>query len=213
MGQGKALSLAGIVAPPLYIFTIVIIGWLRPDYSFVPNVISQLTEPRTPYQSVLTATFTAYNILSFLFAFRLAQVVGRSGDCRGRGMLAASGVAVVAICGAVRVGFFPMDPLGAPPDQGGWIHTLMVGISALAALVALFSFGAWGKCAGRQGRFGRYSTLSGWVLLLLGIVAGAEIYYLQGGWMGLAEKAAVIAYVQWLFVMGLRTFVFGGGDG
>ncbi len=206
MGQGKALSLAGIVAPPLYILTIVVIGWLRPDYSFVPNVISQLTEPRTPYQPVLTATFSAYNFLSFMFAFRLAQVVAGSPNCRARGLLAAAGVAVVGICGAVRVGFFPMDPLGAPPGQGGWMHTVMVAVSSIAAIVALFTFGSWGACAGRGARPGRYSTVSGWVLVAAILNAGAAIYLLKSRWMGLAEKAAVIAYLQWMFVMAMRLY-------
>jgi hypothetical protein len=212
MNSRKLLALAGIIAAPLYFLTFWIVGLIRPDYSFTTQVISQLMVPVAPYQLSVSILFTIFDALAVIFAARLIQWVHDYRTWRSLGYAGAAMMAVVGIAAAVRVGFVPMAPLGAPsPGQEDLFHVGLAGLSFVAAITCLLLFGTWARMLRIPWPFWIYSLLSGFALIIdLGLTAWATWtnFYL----VGLLEKLGVVIFLQWMFVVGIRLYRTTGPD-
>ena len=64
----KNLLYCGIIAPVLYIITVIVGAALRQDYSHIVNAISELISNGAPNKAVLDVVFNIYNVLLLAFA-------------------------------------------------------------------------------------------------------------------------------------------------
>jgi hypothetical membrane protein len=83
LGAGH-LALCGILAPVLYVFTVILGGAISPEYSHVSQAVSDLIATDAPNKPLLDALFAIYNLLAIAFAFSLLQYVRSDNQSRRR---------------------------------------------------------------------------------------------------------------------------------
>jgi hypothetical protein len=69
------LMLCGILSPILYVMTVALGGFLRPDYSHKSQFISELIVIDAPNKNMLDALFGLYNLLTIAFGVGLTHTV------------------------------------------------------------------------------------------------------------------------------------------
>lgn len=74
----------GLLAPLIYIGAVVLGGLLRPGYSHVAYVMSELIAANAPNTALLVPLFTLYDILLAAFGAGLLLAVHGFPDARGR---------------------------------------------------------------------------------------------------------------------------------
>lgn len=98
--KNKVLMLCGILAPVVYVLTVILGGVLRPGYSHVSQAISDLMATGAPNKSLLDPLFALYNLLAIAFALGLFQHVRNDHQNRGK---------VVGTQGQSRVGEYKIS--------------------------------------------------------------------------------------------------------
>src|SRR5215211_3649359 len=71
--KNKILMLGGILAPIVYVLTVLLGGVIRPGYSHVSQAVSDLIATNAPNKSLLDPLFALYNLLVIAFALSLFQ--------------------------------------------------------------------------------------------------------------------------------------------
>lgn len=199
------LLIAGVVAGPLFVSTVVVEGMARTGYSVLRHPISSLALGSGGW--VQATAFIVAGLLSVLFAAGVGQAPGVR---RGLG---AALVLVWGIC-FVGVGVFTTDPVsgypaGTPAYPGGTLsgtlHNLFALVGAIAMVIA---------CVTLRSRGGRgwavYSVLTGvWfgVTFVLAAVGFGQVAGLVEV-AGLLERAAVFAIWAWLTLLAVQTLRF-----
>ena len=193
---GALLVLAGIAAPLLYVFTVILGGAIRPGYDHLAEAVSALTEARAPNKVWLDALFFGFNVLLVAFGIGVLATM--------RHHRLAIRISALAIIGVALLGLvmwsFPMDPVGAPVTGTGQGHLILAGLMSFGTIVAVFAFaaGAW-----RVPGWRAFSVFS--FLALAEIVAtGALTAIAAGGeWptVGLWERMTIGGYLVWIFVL------------
>ena len=137
----KYYASLGIITPLVYLFAVILGGFIMPDYSHAYNTISELTGAGFPDILILDFLFALYNVLLVAFAVgglvffqpvkvRLARILFA--------LLLAAGLI------GLLFSFFPQDMRGAPPTTAGKIHIILAGIispvTVASAILAGFTF-------------------------------------------------------------------------
>jgi hypothetical protein len=148
-----------------------------------------------PAATVLIPLFALYNALLIAFAFAVRDALHAHGVRLS--LVAPIGLAVAALCGALLL-IYPMDPLGIPATESGRLHHWFSGVGSIARMVAVLAaarslreYPAW------RG-FALYSYVSLAAMIAAGFWA-ANTATEGSTWMGLAERVAIAAFLQWLF--------------
>jgi hypothetical protein len=186
----------GALAPLAYLLAVAIGGWLTPGYSHVAGAVSALLMTGAAAATVLIPLFALYNALLMAFAFAVRDVLHEHGVRLS--LVAPIALAVTALLGALML-IYPMDPSGVPASEAGRMHDWFSGVAAVARLIAVFAAArslrehlAWRGLA-------IYSYASLAVMIAAGFWA-ANATTEGSPWMGLAERVAMAAFLQWLFV-------------
>jgi len=140
----RLLMLCGILAPAVYVATVILGGILRLDYSQKAQAVSELIEAGAPNKWLLNPLFAIYNLLTGAFGLGLFMTVRASRQTERRlvGSLGALALVFEAVLGFVTL-FFPQDPRGAAPTFTGATHIVLAGLSSLATAVTILLMGLW----------------------------------------------------------------------
>jgi hypothetical membrane protein len=197
----RLLAVCGILAPLLYVFTVVLGGILTPHYSHVSNAISELIKAGAPYKTLLDPLFDLYNILIVLFAVGLYHVRNALRSYRaGAILLAATGVA-----GLLMTLFFPQDPRGTPLTFAGQMHIALAGVESAFTIVLVFLMGVAFRRDEHWSRFSTYSLVTGALIIITGVATaiataqGSEI-------LGLLERCTIGLFLLWVFVVAVQLY-------
>ena len=144
--NNKVLMLCGILAPVIYVITVILGGALRPEYSHVSQAVSDLVAAEAPNKSLLDPLFGIYNVLTFAFGVGLFQYVRTDNQNRRQvvGTLGALFLVAEGLFGFVTL-FFP-EPVGgmsAPITSTGTMHIVFAGLSSLSTMLAILLMGFW----------------------------------------------------------------------
>ena len=184
------LLAAGIAAPLLYLATVVLGGWLTPDYSHLGLPVSALFAVGAPLAGPVSAAFILYNVLLIAFGLGL-WAGGREYPLPLR--LAAGMILLNGLFGLV-IELFPMDAVGAPVTPTGITHMVLAGLLVLTctAAMALVLFG-WRD---------RGAFAGGTALLLVLMLAGGALAAMAAAqaWplVGLFQRITIGSYLVWI---------------
>lgn len=193
--------LIGVISPILCVLVFTLAGFLRPGYSPIHHVISDLGVG--PDGWILNTDLVVSGLLSIIFAFGFYQQM-RSVISR-RWLLASTFLFVLSGLGVANEGIFHQPDLGDPMAH---LHKVLHGIG-LAVLFYSLIIGllitGWHLCkipAWR--RYGWYLLLTalatfGLLVLPTQIAGSAHVG-------GLIERAQVIVGFTWSVVIGWRLF-------
>jgi len=202
----EALLFSGVLAPLVYIVAVVIGGSLRPDYSHIAQYVSELIETGAPNKAILNPLFAIYNILTIAFGIGLFLYVRNVSENRRKkvGLVGALVLVAEGIFGFVTV-FFPQDPIGSPATSTGNLHIVLASLSSLTTMLTMLLLGLWFRVIPVLRRDGIYSFISLGIVFLSGGLAASTIAN-PGPVNGLIERITIFGFLQWLFVIGMRTY-------
>lgn len=190
----RLLLLCGIVAPIVYLTTVVAGGASVPQYSHIAMAVSQIAQRGAPHPVAVEIGFSLSAVLSAAFGFGIWKTAAdRDGALHLSGaLLIAYGILALMISTA-----FPMDAAGEDLTVAGIMHFVLVGLAAMVLLAAMLLAGfAFGRTAPW---FRRYSVVSA-LLMLLGTGLAYVSVQQELPLSALAERITLAAYLVWILV-------------
>lgn len=194
----KVLLACGIAAPVVYIAADVAASMLLEGYSYVDQVVSELSAVGAPTRSFLAVTGVVYSALVLAFA------IGVIATSRGDRALRTAGIVMLADVVVAFAGgwLFPMNPRGAERTLTDTMHIVYV----IAMLLLMFAYIGFGAIALR-GAFRVYSIATvaamivsvAWTFMLAPRIATQE----PTPWIGIIERVSVYGPVVWLLVLAI----------
>ncbi len=192
----KFYPLFGIVGPIVYVLAVIMGGYLRNDYSFLYNTISELTVSNAPNLMLMSALFGIYNI--FLFIFGLGAFIDKEIDKSKKFQAANLMIALIGFLGLLLI-FFPQDPRTAAVTLTGTLHIALAGITSLFTLICVILMGINFRKVTEWKSFGIYSIISFIVILVSGGMAAMSVAS-NSAYGGLFERITIFAFMFWVIV-------------
>jgi hypothetical membrane protein len=197
----RLVALIGVVSPILCVLVFTLAGFLRPGYSPIHHVISDLGVG--PDGWILNTDLIISGLLFIIFAIGLYQWMR---PLISRGWLLASTILLVLSgAGVVNEGIFHQPAHGEPTAHLHMVlHSIGLAVLFYSLIIALLIIG-WRLCKTPTWRS------CGWYLLLTALVTlGLLILPTQiagsGHIGGFIERAQVIVGFSWSVVIGWRLF-------
>lgn len=205
----KLLILSGILAPVIYVGTVLLGGILRPGYSHLAEAISELVAAGAPNKPLLSSLFIVYNVLCSAFGIGLLQGVIHTSGRKTSGRFGAISLILLGIIGLLLELFFPQDPGGPAVTFAGTIHIILASMAALLTMIAVVATGLWLKQIPGFKGYTLYSVLTFAVIFAAG--GSVPILGMTHPYFGLLERIPIGAFIQWLFVTGLKMYSLSNG--
>jgi len=195
----KILISCGIVAPILYVITVIVGAALRPDYSHIVNAVSELLSNGAPNKAILDVIFNVYGALLLAFAIGGYSIL-KNGPrpCR-----IAMGIFIVIQILSFSWGFFPMDPMGTEATFAGTMHNILGGIVVLATITMPLLMGLGLRREAGFQTYASYALVTSAIIFVSGLTAvilagqGFQVF-------GLFERITIGSYEVWIFVTALK---------
>ena len=206
--KNKVLMLCGILAPVVYILTVILGGVIRPGYSHISQAVSDLIATEAPNKSLLDPLFALYNLLTIAFGAGLFLYVRSDHQNRRKvvGTLGALILVAESIFGFITL-FFP-EPAGgmsAPITSTGTMHIVFAGLSSLTTMLTILLMGFWFRNNQPLRGYGLYSFISVAAVFLSGGFAAFSVAT-QSPIGGLVERITIGGFLQWLFIIALMMY-------
>jgi len=206
--KNKILMLGGILAPIVYVLTVILGGVIRPGYSHISQAVSDLIATEAPNKSLLDPLFALYNLLVIAFALGLFQKVRGDDHDRGKvvGKLGALVLLAQGIFGLITL-FFP-EPAGGMSvaiTNEGAMHIVFAGLSSLTTMIAMLLMGFWFRNSKRLRGYASFSFLCVTFVFLTGGLAAYSVAN-QSPVAGLVERLTIGGFLLWVFVIALNLY-------
>lgn len=196
--------LCGIAAAVLYMGTVMLGAWLRPDYSHISMAISELVADGAPNRPLLSSLFLVYNMLLCLFGLGLLLKASSESNGRIPRYIGSITLFLVGLAGVLMELAFPQDPGGFATTFAGTMHLVMAGIASLGTMVAVLSMGLWFRKVPELKSYVTYSFISVAIIFISGgFTAMAMANKFQ--YFGVLERITIGTFILWLFIIGLGT--------
>ncbi len=196
----KWYPLLGMLAPLVYVFAVILGGFIMPEYTHIYNTISELTGAGFPDFLILDILFIFYNLL--LMAFALGGLLFfQSGNPR----LARTLFTLLLAAGLIGLllSFFPQDMRGSAPTFAGKTHIILAAIispaTVASALIAGFAF----RSDPVYQRLSGFSFVMALVILATGGATAVSIAS-DSPIGGVFERLTIGAFLLWLYVLAAR---------
>ena len=188
----------GIVGSIIFILTVIIAGFLIPNFDHLQSSVSHISILiDKQYLVFILPLFYLYNICFIIYGFYIfiwqykLSIINK---------VQAFSLILNGLCGLV-VYYFPMSPFGSPPSFSGAIHI------AFVCLVAGFSFflpfSSFLTFRGKNNKLSIYSLLTSLILLVVGSITCINytfgIYY----YFGFMERIAIFSFLLWIIVVSI----------
>jgi len=201
----KTLLWGGLLAPVVYVFTVLLGGALHPGYSHVAQAVSDLIAAEAPHKALLDLLFALYNVLTLAAGWGLWQFVRAVPQPRRAwaGWLGALCLVAEGVFGLITL-FFPEDAGGlsaaAAISPTGTLHIVFAALSSLTTMLTLLFLGLWFRVNPPWRGLGTYSLLS---VLFVFVSGGFAAYSVanQLPFAGLVERLTIGGFLQWLLVI------------
>lgn len=193
------LAACGIIAPIIYVGTVALGGFWRPDYSHRSRAISELTEREAPNKRTLDGLFLIYNLFALLGAIGIYLATYYMGGNFHSG----AALLVTEVVLSFFMTVFPMDPLSRensiPGTPGGRIHVAAAFLVVFFIIICLGLYANAGINTYRFYGWGVFTAVSLAVIILAGITSVVMAARLHP-YMGLAERLTIGMYQVWFFI-------------
>ena len=188
-------TLAGMIAPILFLIILTIVESLQPGYNRIQETISRLV--LGPYGFLQTVAFFIFGLLLIVFAMRLGFAIASRRSAKvGSFFFNLIGV------GFIVVGIFPTDSPGITVTLHALIHQTTAATIALLFPLALLAIAPALRGDTRwKGAFA-YTIATGilaLILTILGVVMRANKL-----WSGLYERVLLLNGLAWIELISFR---------
>ncbi len=201
--SNRSVMLTGILGSLIFIFNVLLGGFITPGYSHLRHAVSELTQSGAQNIVLLSAIFVVSAILMSVFGLAIYEKYNRL-----RKRVAIGGILIVlyGVQAVLLASVFPQDPIGSAATLPGTMHLVVVGVSALCIVAAMLLIGFGVKQSSSHWRgFRVYSILSVLVMLLSGASTGILIAN-DIALLGLVERITQLAYLQWFIVFAYKAY-------
>lgn len=209
--KNKIFAICGMLGPAIYVFAVVLGGFLWPQYSHIAQPVSDLLANGSPNKTLLDLIMVVYNLLTIAFGFGLLQFV-RGGGLNRHEMIGRIGAWVLMAEGVFGIFdiIFAEDaagPITAAISSTGILHIVFAGLCSISTILAILLNGIWFKNSSGLRGFGWYSFISVSIVFVTG---GMTAYHVsnQTGFGGLFERLTMGTWLLWLFVVALTLYSF-----
>ncbi|MDD1653934.1 MAG: DUF998 domain-containing protein [Methanomicrobiales archaeon] len=187
----------GMAAPITFFGTVLALGFLRPEYSHVTQLMSELGIPGSPYAPVMALVgFALTGFLLTGFAPGVYHALGRQPG----GIWGSLLIGVVGLC-FVAEAFFPCDAGCIPVATPGRLHGLFATLAVVVTIAALFLLAYAMKRHGGWNGYWQYTVVTGAVVLLL-----VAFFPSLAAVRGLAQRVMIGVPFLWTEVVAIRLF-------
>jgi Protein of unknown function (DUF998) len=203
--RNRILSTCGILAPSVYVGTVVLGGLLRPDYSHVSQPISDLIATGAPDKALLDPLFALYNLLTMAFAAGLLRGVCRRNEHRGKiaGILGAISLLSLGAFGFATLLFpEPSGGISAAGTTAGKLHIVFAGLSSISTMIAILFMGFWFMTQQGLHGYASYSFVSVAIVFLSGGCAAFSVAA-HSPVAGAIERITIGGFMLWLLAVAL----------
>lgn len=187
-----------MIAPVLFVFTTILGGALRPEYSHISETVSELFSPESPNKLLLDTFHTTFAILLVLFGIGILRFVQRNEQSSLQGTTGAILYIVMGLVSVTTATIFPQDAWGSPPTFPGEMHKIMSGVVGLFSMLSMILIGTWFIRTKIFPGFGTYSFVTVGVVILS---TGFYIVTMGSPIMGLAERITILVGFMWTFIL------------
>jgi hypothetical protein len=205
--KNKLLIITGMLAPIIYVGTVILGGLIRPGYSHIAQPVSDLMATGAPNKALLDLLFALYNLLVLIFGVSLFQWVRAENQTTRKtiGTIGAVVLLLEGLFGFITL-FFPED-VGAISEATsiGKLHIVFAGLSALTSMFAILLMGFWFTSIPNLRRYGLYSFISVIVVFVFGGLAATSVAN-HSPIGGLLERITIGGFIQWIFVVALMMY-------
>ena len=196
------LSFCGFLAPALLLSLYVAASLLNPGFNHIGRTVSRLGVEGVAHPEVMNSGFIVFGVLMLLFSCGLY--------IRFRPYFMAKLLwLTLALCGlgVLLAGVFHADPLGTlgPRSFESMLHSAFASLSILSLIVGMLA---------AADIFRRYPAWRGFVapsVLLAAVVLLVVVLFMASAvdrWAGLCERLFYTIAFGWIWVVGLRAFLF-----
>jgi len=198
----RMLALGGVAGPGIFIAVTLVAASLRPDYSHLANLISELGATGTPYGAFMNyAGFVPAGLLIAAFGVALARALPRQ-----RFATAAAVLVMVFGCGMVASGIFSCDagcPQGASSLENR-IHDTIAPMIFLCLIAGVILLGVHLRRSARRDHLGAYSLVTGAcaLLFMIALVSSLDTRTMSGLW----QRLMLATLFLWCALVGVDTY-------
>jgi hypothetical membrane protein len=196
------LSFCGFLAPVLLLSLYVAASLLNPGFNHIGRTVSRLGVEGVAHPEVMNSGFIMFGVLMILFPFGLYMRFENS-------FMAKLLWLMLALCGlgVLLVGVFRVDPLGTPGPRSiaSILHAVFASMSILSLVVGMLA---------AADIFRRYPAWHGFVVpsvFLAAVILSLVVLFMAGAvdqWAGLCERLFYTIAFGWIWVVGLKSFLF-----
>jgi hypothetical protein len=198
--NSRFLSLCGLIAPILFIFTTILGGAMRPGYSHMSNTVSELFSPGSPNRFLLSSLHTLFTVLLLFFGIGILKFIQRYSKSKRLGIIGVSAFIAMGVLNFLTATIFPQDAWGAPPTFFGEMHLILSGFISILSILYILLIGVWFHQTGISRNFRTYSFAT---VVAVVISAGWFITSYGRQIMGLSERLTILVGFQWTFILAL----------
>jgi len=200
----KILAICGILAPLLYVATLVVGNVLDPSYSQIGKTVSELIQRGAPNRDLLNAMFVVYNILLIPFAFGLYASLGKG---RARGVILIA-LVINSVLGVAWTLFFPLDEGGKSVTLTGMLH-LAVG-ALVVPIVFAIELASW-RATRRNDRWRLYSKFSLGIFVVTLVFGLLTVALVNSDLRGLFERITTGSFLLWVEIVAIKVWNLASG--
>jgi len=196
----KLLFYGGIFAPIVFLLNDIIGGIVTPNYSYIEQPISDLTQAGSAYLLGSVLLFIAA-ILGIIFGIGIISHY----KLKNSKLIFLGGfiLIVIAIFNGLTGTIFPQDPRGGVVTFPGTMHLALVGIVVILTILALLIIGI-GFYRERQWKmFRNYTFISLIIMIIFGGLSGYVIAN-EIALIGLVERVVAYAFQIWSIMLAYR---------
>ncbi|MDP2764616.1 MAG: DUF998 domain-containing protein [Brevundimonas sp.] len=189
----RYLYFAGVLAPGLFLLSVILGGARRPGYSHLADPVSALGMSGAVDAWAINGAWATTGLLIMVLGLALWR------DRTGPGRIAASALLVAGAASAAIALSFPMDPPGVPMSAAQVGHNILVVVAAIAFAAALL---ASARSAAAPPAYRRL-TWAALGAMALGGGGAALTHSLDLDWIGGFERITQGGYHVWLLTTGV----------
>jgi hypothetical protein len=204
----KTISVFGIIAPPIFVVTIVVGGLITPGYSHLSQSISELVMSGAQNKLYLDISFSINYVFSCIFGFGLFAILRSKASPlnSSTGLIGFITLGVIAVLSFLSSNFFTMNLPGTPATTSGTIHLILVALESIGSMAAILLVGLWFKKVGLSG-YSVYSIITLIVVFATGIMTLVATTQ-DSSYVGLFERLTIGAFALWSFIIALKFYNF-----
>jgi hypothetical protein len=194
----KLLLYGGIFGPLVFLLVDVIGNIITPDYNYIINAVSELTQAGSKNTFLLSPLFLISAIMTVVFGI---GILLNYKDRRSKLLLIASILIIINGTFSGLTGtIFPMDPFNSEMTFAGMMYIILTGISAVFVMLLILMIGIGFHREKHWKSFRLYSITTLVIMVIFGGLTPALIMN-SIPLLGLFERIVIYAYLLWFFVL------------